>query len=107
MLGLKSKEDMYDLEFFTVYDSKSQSYREPFPAPNKDVLIRDFVNSFRKPDAQDKNVYFQNAEDYSVFRIGRFRFREGLMKAGNAEHVFNMHDIKAMVMADRPGIVPT
>lgn len=87
-----------DLEFFTVYDSKSQSYAEPFPAPNKDVLLRDFLNAFRKAasDPNSQNKYYLNAEDYSVFNIGSFDLKTGLITPKNADHVVNLHDIRAM-----------
>lgn len=84
-------------EFFTVFDSKTGSYREPFPAPNSAVLMRDFQNAFRRPDAAEKNVYYQNAEDFSIFRCGSFDLKTGLIKSCNLEHVANCHDIKAMI----------
>lgn len=92
----KKKEQQADLEFFTVYDSKSKSYAEPFPAPNRDVLLRDFANAFRKTEASQNNKYFINAEDYSIFRIGTFDFQSGKLEAQQAEHIANLHDIRAM-----------
>lgn len=88
-----------DLIFFTVYDSKSQSYGEPFPAPNKEVLLRDFANAFRKAatDSNTQNRYYVNAEDYSVFAIGGFDLKTGELTAKNMEHIVNLHDIRAMV----------
>lgn len=102
MFGKTEKEP--DLEFFTVYDSKSQSYFEPFAAKNSQVVIRDFCNAFQSPQAQEKNSYFINAEDYSLFKIGTFDKKTGNLTAFNREHVANMLDLKAMVQA-KPSVV--
>lgn len=104
------KETQPDLEFYTVYDSKSKSYAEPFPAQNKEVLLRDFANAFRKPEAWSNNKYLINAEDYAIFRIGTFDQQSGKLEAINAEHVANLHDIRAMaspapMSPDKMGIV--
>lgn len=95
-----------DLELFTVFDSKTQSYSEPFPEVNKDAVLRDFVNAFKRPDASQNNKYFLNAEDFSLFRLGSFSKQTGLIQAHNLEHVANLHDLKA-VATPSPGIVPT
>lgn len=100
----KKNESQPDMEFFTVYDSKGKCYREPFPAPNKDVVLRDFVNAFKKPNASQENVYYLNAEDYSIFRCGTFDKNTGCMVGINLEHVANLHDLRAIA---GPGIVPT
>lgn len=102
MFSKKSQQEP-DLEFFTVYDSKSKTYREPFPAPNKEVLLRDFNNAFRKAarevgtEKETNNVYYTNAEDYSVFSIGTFDFSTGQITSKNLEHVINLHDIRSMI----------
>lgn len=84
-----------DLEFFTVYDSKAGIYAEPFPAPNREVVIRDFANAFKKDDASKVNRYFINAEDFSVFKVGSFDVKTGTLLSQNAEHVINLHDLRA------------
>lgn len=96
-------------QYFTVYDSKAQCYVEPFPAPNKDVLIRDFINAFRKPEAVNNNRYYLNAEDFQVFRIASFDFNSGELVPCKAEHVVNLHELRALVDADRPAraLLPT
>lgn len=98
MFGHNDKEP--DLEFFTVFDSKTKSYAEPFPAKNKDTVLRDFMNAFKNPEASTKNKYYINAEDYSLFRIGAFDHRSGKLSAQNAEHVVNFHDIRAMLQPE-------
>lgn len=91
------KKQQIDLEFYTVYDSKSKSYAEPFPAPNREVLLRDFANAFRKPEAKENNRYYINAEDFAIFKCGSFDRVSGKLEGDNLEHVANMHDIRAMV----------
>lgn len=103
MFGKKDNDT--DLEFYTVYDSKAQHYCEPFPAKNKDVILRDFVNAFRKPEAAKENRYYMNAEDFSIFKIGGFIFKTGELRTQNLEHVANMHDLRAI--AQPSGIVAT
>lgn len=93
MFGQKNKNS--DIEFFTVFDSKAGTYAEPFPAPNKEVLIRDFANAFRKEDAPKVNRYFINAEDFSVFKIGTFDTKTGTLAVEKMEHVINLHDLRA------------
>lgn len=96
MFAKKAKSQ--DLEFFTVYDSKSQSYAEPFPAPNKEVLLRDFMNAFKKAasETNTQNRYYTNAEDYAVYSIGGFCLKTGELTSKNAEHIVNLHDVRAM-----------
>jgi len=86
-----------DVEFFTVFDSKSKSYTEPFPARNSDCVLRDFANAFRDPEAPRKNRYYQNAEDFAIFKIGNFDLKTGRMVSHNVEHVVNLHDVRTMV----------
>lgn len=83
------------VEFFTVYDSKAEAYAEPFPAQNREVVIRDFANAFRKDDAAKVNRYYMNAEDFSIFKIGHFDPSSGQLSSQNLEHVINLHDLRA------------
>lgn len=95
----KNKEDEASGHFYTVFDSKTKSYGEPFPAPNNAVLVRDFENAFRRPEAAEKNRYYLNAEDFSIFRCGSFNLKTGELQGCSLEHVANCHDIRAMVDA--------
>lgn len=85
-----------DLEFFTVYDSKAKAYNEPFPAKNKDVVLRDFVNAFKKKEAATENRYYMNAEDFSIFKVAQFDYKTGSLKTFNLEHVANLNDLRAI-----------
>lgn len=98
-----------DFEYFSVYDSKAQTYTEPFPATNKEVVIRDFMNAFRDPQAPTKNKYFMNAEDFVLFKVANFHVKTGAIQGVNPEHVINMHELRAIATPrpEVPGIVPT
>lgn len=94
-----------DIELFTIYDCKTKSYREPTFCPNKEVLMREILNMMND-SGQAKNPLFMNAEDFSVFKIGSYDKKTGLIEAHNLEHQFNMHDIKALA-TPQTGIVST
>lgn len=95
MFERKNKQQV-DLEFFAVYDSKTQSYSEPFPAMNKEVLLRDFSNAFKDPEAPQKNRYYKNAEDFAIFKVGSYETKTGKLDGQNPEHILNLHDLRAM-----------
>lgn len=94
MFGKKSDNDM---EYFTVYDSVSKTYSEPFPAMNREDCLRDFANAFRHPEAPQKNRYYMNAEHFSIFKNGAYSKRTGQFSTQQLEHVANLHDIRAML----------
>lgn len=107
----KKKKDS-DLEMFTVYDSKTDSYRDPLFAVNSLDVLREFQNAFQDPDAPKKNSYFKNAEDFSLFKIGSYHRKTGLCEAHQPTHVVNFHELKAQALRENarnmsPGIVPT
>lgn len=94
------KQNSHDLEFFTVYDSKSKSYSEPFPAQNSEVVLRDFHNAFKNPKASTENRYYMNAEDFAIFKTGTFDKKTGTLQGSQLEHVVNLHDIRSMSDSD-------
>lgn len=89
------KEKQADLEIFVIYDSKSESYGQPAFAQNKNVLMRELLNMFQDP-SQAKNQLFTNSEDYSIFKVGSYDKKTGLMETHNLEHVANLHDLRSM-----------
>lgn len=105
MFGKNKSDKNVDLEFFTIYDSKTQTYGNPTQAINKHDLLREVINMFKDP-SQAKNIYLTNAEDYSIFKIGSYCKRSGLLESQNLEHIANMHDLRALAQPD-PGIVST
>lgn len=91
----KTKKESNDLEFFSVYDSKAQTYDLPALALNKESLLRDVLNMLRDP-RQVRNKYLTNAEDYSIFRVGSFSKETGQITSHTPEHVANMHELRSL-----------
>lgn len=102
MFGTKNKPTP-DLELFTIYDSKTESYRAPLMAVNRHELIRDTQNMFADP-AQAKNTYLLNAEDFAIFKVGEFDRKTGVLTPVPHEHVANMHDLRAVVQKRTPPV---
>lgn len=103
MLGKGKVHRQVDREMFTMYDSKTESYNEPVFAINKHDVVRMMLNLFRDPQQQEKNKFFVNAEDYSLFKIGDFCLKTGTVVAINPpEHVANMHELRSVVEKERP-----
>lgn len=95
MFGRNGKDHQVDLELFTIFDSKTQCYDQPFFGVNSLDLIRQLGNMFNEPKQQAENKLFLNAEDYSVFRIGTFDKKTGVLKTEQPQHIVNFHDLKA------------
>lgn len=96
MFGQKNENQRQgDLQLFTIYDSKTESYRDPVMAVNQHDLARQITNSFREQG--DKNGYFANAEDYSVFLLGDYCRKTGTIAPVNPTHQFNLHDLRSVV----------
>ncbi|WNK14458.1 MAG: nonstructural protein [Microvirus sp.] len=98
-----------DYEYFTIYDSKTESYREPMLAVNQHDMLRQIDGLFRDP-AQERNQLLTNAEDFSVYKIGTFTKKTGLITSVQPpEHIANLHEIRAAVRSTQPplGIVST
>lgn len=96
MLNISKNKTESDVEFYTIYDSKAKCYTEPFPAKNREVILRDFLNAFKNPEAGKTNRYFQNAEDFSIFKIGQFDLKSGELTGTTMEHVVNLHDLRSI-----------
>lgn len=88
------------MEIFAVFDTKTQTYGMPAFAINQHDMVREIYNMFRDPQQQTKNQLWLNAEDYSVFRIGTYSREGGELLGQNPEHIANLHELKASVLAD-------
>lgn len=88
-------EKQVDLELFTIFDSKTESYREPALAYNQHDFIRQISNAFE--EKREQNGLYANAEDYSVFKIGEYSKVTGKITAIEPTHVVNLHELRAMV----------
>ena len=100
----KSDKKQSDIELFTIFDSKTNSYGQPTFAINRHDLIRQVVNMFKEPEQQQKNTLYINAEDFSIFKIGSYDKSTGTLHAdGKLEHVANLHDLRALIHQNGPG----
>lgn len=91
----KTKQDP-DYEWFSIYDSKIGLYRAPMLAINRHDILRQIDALFRDPE-QQKAQLVQNAEDFSLFKIGEFDKKTGVIVATPHEHIANLHEIRTAV----------
>lgn len=106
MFGRKDAKNT-TLEIFAIFDSKAQSYSDPFLDTNVHSFTRSVMNTFRQ---QAQNRYLVNAEDYAIYRVGAYSNQTGKLVSQDPEHVANMIELRSAVQAESPsqlGIVPT
>lgn len=106
MFGRNKEEIQKDFDVFAIYDSKVGSYDMPMFAMNEHDLTREIMNHFRDASKRSQNKFYINAEDYSLFKIGAYSKKAGKLITHDAQHVANLHELKA-VIDQREGIVPT
>ncbi len=64
---------MLCLKVFSIYDSKAESFLQPFFCPNRAVAVRSFTTA-----AQDaRSDFHRYAGDYTLFEIGDFDLEKG------------------------------
>jgi len=56
------------LKVFTVYDSKSDAYMQPFFMQTKGQAVRAFSDTVNDP----KHQFYKHAEDFTLFELGSF-----------------------------------
>lgn len=110
MFGKTEKQNP-DKEFFTIYDSKVGSYREPILSTNRFEMIRNLELFLRDP-AKQNDPLFVNAEDFQLFKIGEYYLKTATIVAIKPEHVLNVHELKFSLQRSQApqaplGIVPT
>lgn len=99
----KNESNPPDFEYFTIFDSKSGLYREPFLAINRHDMLRQTENLIKDPQ-QKQNVLVTNSEDFQLFKIGDFTKRTAKINWHEPEHIANLHEIRASVMRENsPG----
>lgn len=94
------KDQQADLEMFAVYDSKTDIYTEPLLAINSLDVLREFMNAFQSPEAPQKNKYFKNAEDFSLFKIGTYHRKGGIATGNTPAHIVNFHELKSQALRE-------
>lgn len=92
------KNRTHDTEIFVVYDSKTESYRDPLFAINELDVVREFQNAFEDPQASSKNAYFKNSEDFSLFKIGTYTRKTGMIESQKPTHVVSFHELKSTAL---------
>ena len=101
MFGQTKNKQEADLQIYTIYDSKTESYEDPRLAVNDADITRFLVNLFRDPrNANYKHLL--NAEDYAIFRIGSYSRKTGTIESTNPTHVVNLHELRAAAGALPP-----
>lgn len=91
----KEKNNNIDTELFVVYDSKTDSYSDLIPAVNSLDVTREFFNAFMDPTAIQKNKYYKNAEDFSLFKIGSYGKKTAQLITNEPTHVVNFHELRS------------
>lgn len=92
----KNNQQQPDFEYFTIFDSKVGIYREPMLAVNRHDMLRQVDGLFRDPQ-QKTNQLLTNAEDFSLFKVGEYSKKTGVITPCQHEHIANLHDIRAAV----------
>lgn len=65
------------LYIYSIHDIKAESYVQPFLAPNDALALRMLQNA-----CNDANTdFFKFAEDYSLWRVGKFDQNSGTIEA--------------------------
>lgn len=96
MLPVRGKSDQpeHDVEIFAIYDAKMENYSDPKFAINQHDFIRSILNTFRDP-SQSQNKYLVNAEDFSLFKIGTYGWKNATLVAHPPMHVVNFHELRS------------
>lgn len=85
------------IKAFSVFDSKAESYIQPFFFPATGQAIRAFETA-----AQDENhEFYKHAADYTLFEIGTFN-----QGTGHLEHGIPINLGNALALVSRPDTVP-
>lgn len=85
-----------DLNCYVIYDSKSQSYRDPIWSVNDEVLVRTIINEFTD-DRFARTDMFVNAEDFSIFKVAHYDRKNGSLTALAApQHVANCIELRSL-----------
>jgi hypothetical protein len=66
---------MNTLTIYTVRDSKSDAYLQPFFLPNDAVAQRAITDCVNDPN----HAFFNHPEDYTLFKLGEFNVQTGVI----------------------------
>ncbi len=65
---------MLTLKVFSIYDSKADSFLQPFFVPNRAMALRSFASACQE-ERSDFNRY---SGDYTLFEIGDWESEKGI-----------------------------
>ena len=91
------KTHQVDFKAYTIYDSKTDSYREPVFGVNEHDIIRSLMTTLESQ--KDQNKYYANAEDFSLFEIGDYCYSTGKLRGTEPKHVVNFHELRSSIDA--------
>lgn len=97
-----------DIQFFLLFDTKAETYRDPLMSTNRETMVREIANSFQDPRAAQA-PHVLNPEDFQLFSCGEYRRATGELKGWPPVHVANVHEIATTVRSKSgpQGIVAT
>lgn len=101
MFGKKTESRQWKT-LFTLYDSKAENYRFPLTAENQHEMVRELENLMRD-SRQERNPIYMNAEDFSLFEVGKFCLKTGeIEKLTPMKHIANLHEIRSLIQKEAP-----
>lgn len=74
---------MQKLQIFTVYDSASRMFLEPFVAATLEVALRMFREAVNKPGHQ----FNKFPGDYTLFHVGEFDQEDGMVHSAKPHNL--------------------
>lgn len=86
-------------QVFSVYDSKAESYIQPFFAPTVAVGLRLFDQAVQ----DERNDFHRFAGDYTLFHLGAFDSATGVFT--NLEHTANL-GLALALLKQTPDLAP-
>jgi len=79
-------------KLYFIYDSKSETYTAPTVNPARGQAMRSFSDAV---NTNEKNILAQHPEDFTLFEIGDFDPKTGIIKLYDAKvAVANGLDVK-------------
>jgi len=71
------------VKLFTIFDNKAECYSQPFYALTDQAGVRTFVDAVNQADSP----YNRHPEDYSLFSVGSYDDRTGVVTPHPHQHL--------------------
>lgn len=76
---------------FTVYDSKTAAYMQPFYSLTKPSAIRSITDAVNQPEHQ----FYKYAEDFSLFYLGQYDDVDSIFDlTASPIHLCGLHELR-------------